>query len=61
MDDKFMAQRVEVPQVHPQIYERKGRKESYGGKIYAALLSAQVDASAEFTDIVEMEIQKQLN
>jgi hypothetical protein len=50
-----------VAQVHAQIYERKGRKEGYGRKIDAALLSAQVDASAEFTDIVEIEIQKQLN
>lgn len=61
MDDKFMAERVEVPQVHPQIYERKGRKKSYVGKVYAALLSAHIDAGAKFTDIVEIEIQEQLN
>jgi hypothetical protein len=61
MNNKFMAQRVKVPQVHSQIYERKGRKKSYGGKIHAALLSAHIDAGAEFTDIVEIEIQEQLD
>lgn len=56
-----MTQRVEVAQVHPQIYERKGGKERYGGKVDAALRSAQVDPRAEFTDIVEIEIQAQLD